>query len=93
MRCGFDDAGFGVRDGIGSRSRLTHTSAPRSRSNPGGVYILAICSIDALTTMSPKDCKFHAFKAPSSAAHDAGLDAPHDAPPDVVVDHCPPPVY
>jgi hypothetical protein len=49
-------------------------------SNPGNVYILAICLVGAT---SPRDCKFDAFKAPPSAPHDAGVDAPHDAPPDV----------
>jgi hypothetical protein len=61
-------------------------------SNPGDVYILAICLVGAT---SPSDCKFDAFKVPPSAV-DAGVDAPHDvqvpdAPADVVMDHSPPP--
>jgi hypothetical protein len=31
-------------------------------SNPGGVYILAICSLDSGYPVDPRDCKYDAFK-------------------------------
>ena len=34
-------------------------------SNPGGVYILAICSLEGGYPVSPRDCKYDAFKVRS----------------------------
>jgi hypothetical protein len=34
--------------------------------NPGGVYILAICSLDSGYPVDPSTCKYDAFKAPDS---------------------------
>jgi len=36
-------------------------------TNPGGVYIMAICSLDAGYPVAPKSCKYDAFKVKSGA--------------------------
>jgi hypothetical protein len=53
--------------------------------NPGGVYILAICTSGPPRASSPSDCKFDEFKAPASVPP-----PPPDAGPDAGPDACPP---
>jgi hypothetical protein len=40
-------------------------------SNPGGVYILAICSLDSSYPVNPRQCKYDAFKVKESETNPA----------------------
>lgn len=66
----FTNRTFTVTDGEVSAYAGTHTfDSPFIRlfpyadtTNPGGVYIMAICSLDRGYPVEPRDCKYDAFK-------------------------------
>jgi hypothetical protein len=59
----------GVKNGNGNNTRPPDGQPPYIRlfpyldtPNPGGVYIMAICSLENGYPVSPRDCKYDAFK-------------------------------
>ncbi len=59
-------AGDPAVDGLAPFIRL----APYANTtNPGGVYIMAICSLGRGYPVNPRDCKYDAFKVKEGAAH------------------------
>jgi hypothetical protein len=56
--------------GDASLGELIQLAPYDDTTNPGGVYILAICSLDSGYPVDPRDCKYDAFKVKAEGCQD-----------------------